>query len=106
MLGLFGGALSVLLSARDRKVTAITYGQTKSHIIMRLLLGAAGAYVMFVLVSLPGLMSKEVFGYLQKPQGFIALGIVAGFSERLFRNTLEKLAKKFPTSDEKSDDDK
>ena len=106
MLGLFGGALSVLLSARDRKVTAITYGQTKSHIIMRLLLGAAGAYVMYVLVSLPGLVGEKVYGYLNKPQGFIALGIVAGFSERLFKETLEKLAQKFPTSDARPDDDK
>lgn len=106
VLGLFGGALSVLLSARDRKVTAITYGQNKSHIMMRLLLGAAGAYVMYVLVSLPDLMNEKVMAYLTEPQGFIALGIVAGFSERLFKETLEKLAKKFPTSDEKPDDDK
>lgn len=101
VLGLFGGALSALLSARSRKVTAITYGQNKSRIIMRLLLGAAGAYVMYVLVSLPRLMSDEVSRYLTKPQGFIALGIVAGFSERLFQDTLERLAEKFPTSDVK-----
>lgn len=102
VLGLFGGALSALLSARSRKVTAITYGQNKSRIIMRLLLGAAGAYVMYVLVTLPGLMNDKVSGYLTTPQGFIALGIVAGFSERLFQDTLERLAEKFPTTDAKS----
>lgn len=99
LLGLFGGALSALLSASDRRVTAITYRQHRSQILIRLLLGASGAFVIYTLISTPNLFDVELVAFFQyKTEGFLALGVVAGFSEQLFKKTLENLAKKFPTS--------
>lgn len=105
VLGLFGGALSAMLTANDRKVTAVTYGQSRSQIFIRLVLGAAGAFVVYILISMPGLFQPNVVKFVnEKLVGFLMLGIVAGFSERLFLNALERAAKKFPTSGGKSPD--
>ena len=99
LLGLFGGALSALLNVNDRKVTAVTYGQSKTQLFIRLVLGACGGFVVYVLVNVPGLFQDAVVEFFRKGLfGFIALGIVAGFSERLFLGALEKAASKFPTT--------
>jgi len=105
VLGLFGGALSAMLTANDRKVTAVTYGQSRSQIFIRLVLGAAGAFVVYILISMPGLFQPDVVNFInEKLVGFLMLGIVAGFSERLFLSALERAAKKFPTPGGKSPD--
>lgn len=99
VLGLFGGALSALLTSSARKVTAVTYGQSRSQIFIRLVLGASGAFVVYTLISVPGLINEPVAGFFQKGlQGFLALGIAAGFSERLFKEALERLAQQVPTT--------
>jgi len=99
VLGLFAGALSALLTAGARKVTAITYGQSRSQVFIRLALGASGAFVVYVLVQMPGFLNAPVKQFFGTLEGFIALGIVAGFSERLFKDALDRLAKQFPTSE-------
>ena len=91
LIGLFGGALSALLKSREKKVTAVTFGISKSQVYMRLLLGASGAFVIFVLMSLPGFVDQKLVEYFASPAGFIALGIISGFSERLFLTSLDKL---------------
>ena len=98
VLGLFGGALSALLSATGRKVTAVTYAQSRTQVVIRLLLGASGAFVMYTLISMPGLVNEPVAKYLGSMPGFLALGIVSGFSERLYKRALNRLASQFPTT--------
>jgi hypothetical protein len=98
VLGLFGGALSALLSAIARKVTAVTYAQSRTQVVIRLLLGASGAFVMYTLISMPGLVNEPVAKYLGSMPGFLALGILSGFSERLYKRALNRLASQFPTT--------
>ena len=77
---------------------ATTYRQERSHIWISLLLGASGAFVLYTLVGLPGLLTVDVKAFVTDPQrGFVPLVIAAGYSERLWRGALDKLAEKFPT---------
>lgn len=101
-IGLFGGALSAMLTASTRKVSAVNYGQSITQLIIRLVLGACGAFVVYVLLNVPDLFDQELQAFFsQSVIGFVALGIVAGFSEQLFRGQLEKLAKQFPQAQPK-----
>lgn len=80
-------------------MTAVTYGQSMTQLFIRLVLGACGAFVVYILINVSGLFQASVVGFFKDGLfGFIALGIVAGFSERIFLTALEKAASKFPTT--------
>lgn len=98
VLGFFGAALSLISGATARRVRAPTYRQERSQIWISLLLGASGAFVLYTLVEIPHFLKEEVKNFLTGTTGgFIALGIAAGYSERLWRTALDTLASKFPT---------
>jgi hypothetical protein len=96
-LGLFGGMLSAFLKARDEEVNVPSYQVVVSRTRLRMLLGAAGAVVMYgvglrlLTEKLQVLINTDLFA-------FLTVGIVGGFSERLFIETLEKAASNLHTS--------
>ena len=97
LLGLFGGMLSAFLTARDEEVNVPSYQVVVSRTKLRMLLGAAGAVVVYgvgmrlLTEKLQVLIEKDLFV-------FMTVGIVAGFSERLFIDTLERAASNLHTS--------
>lgn len=101
LAGLFGGALSVLLTARSIKISSLTYATTRFRFIIRLLLGACGAFVVFALLNaFPTIFAPDIAQSMTKKAiGIIALGIIAGFSELLFQNALDRIAKRIPSSE-------
>jgi hypothetical protein len=96
-LGLFGGMLSAFLRARDEDVNVPSYQVVVSRTRLRMLLGAAGAVVMYG-VGLRLLTEKFQVLINTDLFAFLTVGIVAGFSERLFIETLEKAASNLHTS--------
>jgi hypothetical protein len=97
LLGLFGGMLSAFLTAREEEVHVPSYQVVLSGTSLRMLLGGAGAIVTYsvglLLISeqLQNLIHTNLFA-------FMTIGIVAGFSERLFIDTLEKAASNLHTT--------
>jgi hypothetical protein len=91
LLGFFGGGLSAFLKARKKAINFSNCGLIKTHTILRMILGAAGSVVVYVLVQwMPlGDLAKQVNDNFSI---FLSLGIAAGFSERLFINALEKVS--------------
>jgi hypothetical protein len=89
LLGFFGGMLSAFLTARDADVDIPSYELIRSRTSLRMLLGAAGALVVYSVglwlfsEKLQNLLETNLFV-------FTSVGIVSGFSERLFIDTLEK----------------
>lgn len=98
--GWFGAALSALLAARELRPSAVTYRTQWFNVFLRLLLGAGGAIVTYVIVTIPGLITTELSESLQNPPGFIAIGIAGGFSERLFRRLLDRVVRQVTAKDE------
>ena len=97
LLGLFGGMLSAFLTARDEQVNVPSYQVVVSRTSLRMLLGAAGAVVMYSVGFL--LLSEKLQALIQNSIfAFMTVGIVAGFSERLFIETLERAASNLHTS--------
>lgn len=92
--GLFGAALSILLRVRKLRPGAVTYRTLWFSLLLRLALGAGGAFVTYVVVITTGILSDSLLVSVQKMPGFIALGIAGGFSERLFRSVLEMFVKR------------
>lgn len=101
LLGFFGGGLSAFLKARDEAINFSNCGLIKTHTVLRMLLGAAGSFVVYLLVLWMPVtdMAKTVN---ESFPTFLSLGIAAGFSERLFINALEKVTKNLKLS---ADDD-
>ena len=91
LLGFFGGGLSAFLKARKKAINFSNCGLIKTHTILRMILGAAGSFVVYLLVQwLPlGDLAKQVNDNFSI---FLSLGIAAGFSERLFITALEKVS--------------
>ncbi|PYL06555.1 MAG: hypothetical protein DME34_08660 [Verrucomicrobia bacterium] len=89
LLGFFGGMLSAFLTARDAEVNVPSYEVLRTRASLRMLLGGAGAVVVY---------SVGLWLFSEKLQSaidgsiyvFITVGIVAGFSERLFIDALER----------------
>ena len=108
LAGLFGGALSVLLTARSIKISALTYATTRFRFFIRLLLGACGAFVVFTLLNaFPDIFSQEIVNDLTgKAIGITALGVVAGFSELLFQKALDRIARRIPSSEPSDEEQK
>ncbi|HYM39481.1 MAG TPA: hypothetical protein VEY12_04960 [Thermoplasmata archaeon] len=95
-LGLFGGALSAYLGARDVVISIPRYQLIVIHTALRMLIGAAGAFVVITAaLALPLGSLSTLVG--TNPFAFVLAGIAAGFSERLFVDTLEKAAKNLGT---------
>ncbi len=98
LLGFFGGGLSAFLKARGSVIRIPSYELIRSHTFLRMLLGAAGSFVIFVaahwlpFAEIPDLIDSDIFV-------FLSIGIVAGFSEKLFVGTLEKMAENLNLAD-------
>ncbi len=96
LLGFFGGALSAFLSARDKVVAIPKYQLLAIYSITRMLIGAAGSFVVvlsilaFPLGELTTLVRDNILA-------FLIVAIAAGFSERLFVDALEKAATNLST---------
>jgi len=105
LLGFFGGGLSALLTARQTAVKITDWGLIKAYMILRMLLGAAGSFVVYIIVQAISLgqISTEID---KNFAAFLALGITAGFSERLFIKALEKISENLSPGVDDSDADK
>jgi hypothetical protein len=92
LLGLFGGTLSAFLKAREMVVRIPSYEAIKTHTTLRMLLGSAGALVVYMIGR--WLLPEELQDWIQQRLFiFMSLGVAAGFSERLFIEALEDAAK-------------
>jgi len=59
-----------------------------THLLIRVLLGAAGAFVIYLVLQWPGLLSEKLLDAINNNVFvFLAMGIASGFSERLFVGT-------------------
>ncbi len=91
ILGLFGGALSSFLTAREVAISIPRYQLVVIHTVLRMLIGAAGAFV--VVLSTQALPAGELTEQIRSnPFVYLMVGIAAGFSERLFVGALERVA--------------
>lgn len=92
LLGFFGGGISAFFTAQKEVVDIPNYETIKFYTILRMLLGAAGSFVVFVAAN--WLCREAIVTLLQENIfAFIGVGIAAGFSEELFVGTLEGMAK-------------
>jgi hypothetical protein len=97
LLGFFGGGLSAFLKARTRVVKIRSFELIKVHTVLRMLVGAAGAFVIYIVAQwLPIDAISDLL--VKDPYVFLAVGIAAGFSERLFVGALEKIAENLDIS--------
>jgi hypothetical protein len=97
LLGLFGGMLSAFLQAREEEVNVPSYQVVLSRTSLRMLLGGAGAIVVYSVGLL--VLSDQLQTLIRDNLlAFMTVGIVAGFSERLFIDTLEQAAANLHTS--------
>lgn len=90
LLGFFGGGLSAFFTSRKAAVNIPNSVLIRAHTVLRMLLGAAGSFVVYVIaqwVPLGGISELINTNYAV----FLTLGIVAGFSERFFIGALEKI---------------
>lgn len=90
VFGLLGGALSAFLSARNLRPTAVDYRSTIGQVILRLALGAGGAFVLYSALIFPDFLKEELANTIKLLPGVILLGVVGGFSERLFKGMIEQ----------------
>ncbi len=100
-LGFFGGGLSAFLTTRDSVISITNYELIRTHTILRMILGAAGSFV--VLVATQALNLNSTMGSVNDNYAvFIAVCIAAGFSERLFISALEKISDNLKISSDDS----
>ena len=93
LLGAFGGSLSATITARKSVVDAVSYRIIVMHLLLRVLMGAAGAFVIYLVVQWPGVISDKLLDAINNNYFvFLSLGIASGFSERLFVGSLEKIS--------------
>lgn len=94
VMGFFGGGLSAFLIARESVVDTTSCGLIKVWTTSRMLVGAAGAFVTYIVVQWPGLLAGVDISQLLSENVFVLLsiGILAGFSEQLFVESLDKSA--------------
>jgi hypothetical protein len=92
ILGFFGGGLSAFIKVRDMAVSIPNYKLTRWHTSLRMIIGGAGAFVVFIAVRFLKIDEALKLDLLNNPLAFLGLGIAAGFSERLFINALEKMS--------------
>jgi len=93
LLGAFGGSLSATITARKSVVDAVSYRIIVMHLLLRVLMGAAGGFVIYLIVQWPGLINDKLLDAVNNNYFvFLSLGIASGFSERLFIGSLEKIS--------------
>jgi len=92
-LGFFGGGLSAFIKAREAVIKIPSYELIKVHTILRMLLGAAGAFVVYIAIQFlkVGDITKLLHTNIIY---FLGIGIAAGFSERLFVKALEQISER------------
>lgn len=93
IFGYLGGGISARLIARD--LMEKTRSSQVIIVIMRtrMLIGATGAFTIYAFFG-SGIVSSPIVDLLSESiYAFIAIGILAGFSEQLFLETLEDSAK-------------
>lgn len=100
-LGFVGGALSAYLKApEDVRVTS--HQLQKKQMVLRMFFGCAGSIVVFI--SILAFSNDLINDFIEKNVfAFFALGIFAGFSERFFVDTLNKMGEKFVSSSSDKD---
>lgn len=97
LLGFFGGSLSALIKARSEVMRIRSYELIRVHTILRMLLGAAGSLVIYIVIqwipigNIPSQLNSNIYV-------FLSIGIAAGFSEKLFIRALEKIAENLEAS--------
>ena len=107
LLGFFGGGLSAFLTARQSVINIPSYELIKLHSFLRMLLGAAGAFVVYVVAQWHGLFEESIGILLHNNiYVFLSIGIAAGFSEKLFVGALEKVADKLLIAGEPDEEKK
>lgn len=91
IFGFFGGAISAFISSRKVVIESPSYRSIRLHTVLRMLLGAVGAFVFYIIgTSFPlGMITTMLEA---GPLEFMTICIVAGFSERLFIKTLEEVS--------------
>ena len=104
ILGLFGASLSLVRTSSATRVTAITYRQERLRIGISLVLGACGGVVLYSVLQIDGILGQQLKDFLFQQSnrfpGLLLFGIVSGYSERLWREALDKIANMFPTKAE------
>jgi hypothetical protein len=101
LLGAFGGSLSAIVTARKSVVNAVSYRLIVAHLILRVILGAAGAFIVYAVFLWPGLFDQDlVKSVTTDDRLLLPFGIAAGFSERLFVGALEKISDKLSINSE------
>lgn len=101
ILGFFGGGLSAFFTARKAVINLTNSAMVRLLTILRMLLGAAGSFVVYVILQWQPL--KEISVALSNNHAaYITIGIVAGFSERLFIASLARITGDFTENDRKN----
>lgn len=91
VLGFFGGGLSAFFTARKAVINLTNSAMVRLLTILRMLLGAAGSFVVYVMLQWQPL--TEISQALSRNHAaYITIGIVAGFSERLFIDSLARIS--------------
>ncbi|MEE9341967.1 MAG: hypothetical protein V3V21_09975 [Thermoplasmata archaeon] len=91
LMGLLGGVLSTQLLTREFIEKETSAGLINVLTLTRILLGAAGALVYFLIAG-SGLVAGQDISQLLHDNAFVLMstGVVAGFSEQLFIGALDK----------------
>lgn len=84
LVGATGAALSGLLQARDRPVTSMDYQVRGIEVVLRMVVGAVVAIVLYFLLSWQVLPAMAV----SSPGTYLLIAFLAGFSERYFLGLL------------------
>jgi hypothetical protein len=94
MLGFFGGGLSSIMISRKSVIGITSNKLIRAHTFLRMLVGAAGSFVVYTVTQVPGLLAENISKFPRDNiYFFIALGIAAGFSEQLFVSSLDNISK-------------
>ncbi|MBE9069333.1 hypothetical protein IQ260_22065 [Leptolyngbya cf. ectocarpi LEGE 11479] len=88
---LLGGATSALLESRDHNPTATDFRNYLVKFWMRTLVGAIGGFVVYTILTVPGIASVGIVSAVTTQLSvFAAVGFVGGFSELFFRSMVDR----------------
>ena len=104
ILGFFGGGLSAFIKVREMAVSIPNYKLIRAHTFLRMIIGGAGALVVFIAARFLEIDEALKLDLLNNPVTFLGLGIASGFSERLFINALEKISENLKIGPEEEND--
>ena len=92
VFGGLGGAISMLLNSRGTLVSATSFRVAISQACVRMLLGGVGAFVVYLAIESELVFNADLAQQIEGFGAFAIVAIAAGFSERLFITTLERIA--------------